>query len=39
MNDREKEYLYSYLNEQIIIKRYYYTLNDLERLDWTIIFP
>lgn len=39
MNDREKESLFLYLNEQIIIKRYYYTLNDLERLDWTIIYP
>ena len=39
MNDREEDSLYSYLNEQIIIKRYFLTVEDLERLDWTIVYP
>jgi len=39
LNERERDSLYSYLNEQIIIKRYTLTLKDLENLDWTITFP
>lgn len=39
MNEREKESLYSYLNEQIVIKRYFITLEYLEGMDWTITYP
>lgn len=39
MNDREKKSLYLYLNEQIIIKRYYFTLDDLVSMNWTITYP
>lgn len=38
-NDDEKEKLYLFLNEQIILKRYYYTLDDLDKMDWTITYP
>lgn len=39
LNERERDSLYSYLNEQIIIKRYTLTLKDLETLNWTISYP
>lgn len=39
MDEDEKERLYSFLNSQIILKRYYCTLKDLENLDWTITYP
>ena len=38
-NDDEKEKLYLFLNEQIILKRYYCTLDDLDKMDWTITNP
>lgn len=39
MNETEEQAKYSYLNEQIIVKRYFCTLQDLERMDWTITYP
>ncbi len=38
-NDLEYKELYTYLNEQIIKRRYFYTLEDLESIDWTISYP
>ncbi len=38
-NDLEYKELYTYLNEQIIKRRYFYTLEDLESIDWTITYP
>lgn len=38
-NDIEEKELYKYLNELIIIKRFCYTFDDLERMDWTITYP
>lgn len=35
----EYEAFTRYLNEQIIIRRYYYTLEDLESIKWTITYP
>ena len=38
-NDDEERELYKYLNEQIIIRHYCYTVEDLESLNWTITYP
>lgn len=38
-NDIEEKELFTYLNELIIIKRFCYTLDDLEQSNWTITYP
>lgn len=39
MNESERIELYSFLNQEIILKRYYYTLDDLDSANWNIVYP